>query len=121
MTFAKCVTHCKKGVLVKTKIGQPKEVSAGFINVTADEFFKEMANGDFFFDNVGARGHIRNLENVSGCISFYKDINCIPNPKHSLGKNSEFFRLERGKNIILLSQEDTAAGLAINFFIHPKE
>jgi hypothetical protein len=102
-------------------IGLQKLVPRNIPAITAEEFVKEISDGDFFFNNAGECGRIRIVGHTDSEISFYKDKVLIPNPVRRLSKESEFYRLERGNSTMLICIGDGKKGKEINTFIHVKK
>ena len=103
------------------KIGLKNAIPRNILAITAEEFLKEISEGDFFFNNAGECGRIRTVTHTESEISFYKDKVLIPNPIRRLNKESEFYRQERGNSTLLICIGDGKKGKEINTFIHLKK
>ena len=98
------------------KIGLQNIVPQNIPVITAEEFVKEISDGDYFFNKLGNRGHICDLEDRREQIVFRKNTNMIPNPLIALSKEAEFYRLERENGAILICVGPAGTSEEINIF-----
>jgi hypothetical protein len=100
------------------KIGLQECVPRDITVITAEEFVKEISNGDYFFNNLGYCGYICGLENGCEQIVFRKNTHLIPNPPILLSKGSEFYRLGRESGAMLICVGPAGTSKEINIFTH---
>jgi hypothetical protein len=100
------------------KIGLQNIVSRDIAAITAEEFVKEISDGDYFFNNLGHCGRICGLEDGREQIVFRKHTHLIPNPPIFLSKGSEFYRLGRENGAMLICVGPAGTSKEINIFTH---